>query len=130
MQIPFAAKGYLQTLTKTKAEYSICYNMYHKEYLLLYKERRKEMSITIAKQADIRANIKKFFDLAYAGETIIVPRKENKNIVILSEHAYKRMDKARRKAEYLEMLSRSEEELKAGKTISKTLKELENLVND
>ena len=88
------------------------------------------MSITIAKQADIRANIKKFFDLAYAGETIIVPRKENKNSVILSEHAYKRMDKARRKAECLEMLSRSEEELKAGKTISKTLKELENLVND
>ena len=88
------------------------------------------MDIIIAKQADIRANIKKFFDLAYAGETIIVPRKENKNIVILSEHAYKRMDKARRNAEYLEMLARSEEELKAGKTISKTLKELENLVND
>ena len=43
------------------------------------------MNITIAKQADIRANMKKYFDLAYDGETIIVPRKENRNSVIVSE---------------------------------------------
>lgn len=51
------------------------------------------MNITIAKQSDIRANMKKYFDLAYEGDTVIVPRKENHNIVILSEHEYKRMKK-------------------------------------
>ena len=29
------------------------------------------MNITVAKQADIRANMKKYFDLAYEGETIM-----------------------------------------------------------
>lgn len=83
------------------------------------------MNITVAKQADIRANMKKYFDLAYEGETIIVPRKENRNIVILSEKEYKRMDKARRNAEYLTMLEESDQELKAGKVVIKTMAELE-----
>lgn len=83
------------------------------------------MNITVAKQADICANMKKYFDLAYEGETIIVPRKENRNIVILSETEYKRMDKARRNAEYLTMLEESDQELKAGKVVIKTMAELE-----
>ena len=83
------------------------------------------MNITVAKQADIRANMKKYFDLAYEGETIIVPRKENRNVVILSETEYKRMDKARRNAEYLTMLEESAQELKAGKVVIKTMAELE-----
>ena len=83
------------------------------------------MNITVAKQADIRANMKKYFDLAYEGETIIVPRKEHRNIVILSETEYKRMDKARRNAEYLTMLEESDQELKAGKVVIKTMAELE-----
>ena len=40
---------------------------------------------------DIRANIKKYFDLAYSGDPIIVPRKDNKNIVIISEEEYTRL---------------------------------------
>jgi antitoxin YefM len=88
------------------------------------------MNITIARQADIRANIKKFFDMAYAGETVIVPRKENKNIVILSEHEYKRMNKARKNAEYIAMLKRSEKEFKDKKTVTKTISELEELLNE
>ena len=39
----------------------------------------------IAKQIDVRANIKKYFDIAFNGEHVIVPRKENKNVVIISE---------------------------------------------
>ena len=37
------------------------------------------------KQMDVRANIKKYFDMAFSGETVIVSRKENKNVVIISE---------------------------------------------
>ena len=74
---------------------------------------------------DIRANIKKYFDLAFSGEPIIVPRKENKNVVILSEESYKAMEKARNNAEYTEMLDRSDRQLKEGKVIVKTMEELE-----
>ena len=81
--------------------------------------------MVIAKQMDVRSNIKKYFDLAFSGEPVVVPRKENKNVVILSEAAYKAMEKVRNNAEYLAMLDRSDQQLKEGKVIVKTMAELE-----
>ena len=81
--------------------------------------------MTVAKQIDIRANIKKYFDMAFNGEPVIVPRKENKNVVIVSEKDYKELEKARRNAEYLKMLDKSDEELRQGKVVVKTMEELE-----
>ncbi|MBR6238246.1 MAG: hypothetical protein IKQ83_04275 [Lachnospiraceae bacterium] len=46
----------------------------------------------IAKQMDIRSNIKDFFDKAYEGEDIVVPRKQGKNVVIISEDKYKSLN--------------------------------------
>ena len=60
--------------------------------------------MTIVKQMDIRANIKKYFDLAYGGDVIVVPRKENKNIVIISEEEYNRMQEQNRLTAYSERL--------------------------
>ena len=37
------------------------------------------------KQMDLRANIKKYFDIAFNGEPVIVSRKENKNVVIIQK---------------------------------------------
>ncbi len=45
----------------------------------------------IAKQMDVRSNIKKYFDMAHEGEIIVIPRKENKNVVIMSEAEYDRL---------------------------------------
>ena len=81
--------------------------------------------MTIAKQMDIRANIKKYFDMAFSGEPVIVPRKENKNVVIVSEADYKEMERARNNAEYLAMLDRADEQLRQGKVVVKTMEELE-----
>lgn len=106
--------------------YGIKYEIRHKTmYIIFLTERRTSMNITIAKQAAIRANMKKYFDLAYDGETIIVPRKENRNVVILSEQEYKRMEKARRNAEYLAMLEESDRQLHEGRVVVKTMEELE-----
>lgn len=79
------------------------------------------------KQMDIRANIKKYFDLAFDGEPVIVSRKENRNVVIISEAEYNELAKAKRNAEYLAKLDRSREQLEQGKTISFTLEELRNM---
>ncbi len=59
--------------------------------------------MTIAKQIDIRSNIKKYFDMAYGGDTIIVPRKENKNVVIISEEEYNRLSRQNRLSAYADM---------------------------
>lgn len=81
--------------------------------------------MTIAKQMDLRFNIKKYFDMAFGGEPVIVPRKNNHNVVIVSEEDYKAMEKARRNAEYLAMLDESDRQLREGHVIVKTMEELE-----
>ena len=86
--------------------------------------------MTIAKQMDIRANIKKYFDMAFDGEPIIVPRKENRNVVIMSESEYKELDKLRRNAEYLKMLDESDRQMRESKVIVKTMAELEAMAEE
>lgn len=82
------------------------------------------------KQMDLRANIKKYFDLAFNGEPIIVSRKENKNVVVISEKEYNNLQKAKRNAEYLEMLDRSVAQFQRGETISFSLEELRAMEAD
>lgn len=79
------------------------------------------------KQMDFRANIKKYFDLAFNGETIIVSRKENKNVVVISEQAYNELQRAKRNAEYLAKPDRSFAQLKKGEVVIKSMKELEHM---
>lgn len=64
---------------------------------------------------DIRNNLKNYCDMATEdGETIIVTRKENKNVVILSLERYNLMEKATRNSQYLAKLDRAFEQLYAG----------------
>ena len=51
-------------------------------------------------------------------------RKENKNVVIISEAEYNELEKARKNAEYLEKLNREDEQIRNGKIVTKTMDEL------
>lgn len=82
------------------------------------------------KQMDVRANIKKYFDMAFNGEPVIVSRKENKNVVIISESEYNELSKAKRNEEYLAKLDESFAQLKKGKTISFSMEELREMESD
>ena len=64
----------------------------------------------------VRNNLKEFCDLATdADETVIVTRKANKNVVIVSLERYDLMEKAIRNSQYLSKLDRSFDQLYAGK---------------
>ncbi|MCR4798084.1 MAG: type II toxin-antitoxin system Phd/YefM family antitoxin [Lachnospiraceae bacterium] len=54
----------------------------------------------IVKQAELRSNLKKYFDLAYDGDTVIVPRRENKNVIIISEREYNDLKRESRMMAY------------------------------
>ena len=82
------------------------------------------------KQMDLRANIKKYFDLAFNGETIVVSRKENKNVVVISEQEYNELQRAKRNAEYLAKLDRSFAQLKQGEVVIKSMEELERMADE
>jgi antitoxin YefM len=64
----------------------------------------------------VRNNLKNYCDEASDnGETVIVTRKEEKNIVIISLDKYNQLEKAARNAEYLAMLDRGMEQLSSGR---------------
>lgn len=64
----------------------------------------------------IRSNLKDYCDKATdLYETIIVTRKNEKNVVLLSLEKYNQLEKAARNAEYLAMIDRGISQLEAGK---------------
>jgi antitoxin YefM len=64
----------------------------------------------------IRNKLKEYCDrVTDERETVIVTRKDEKNVVIISLEEYNSMMKAAKNAEYLAMIDRSMEQLVSGK---------------
>lgn len=82
------------------------------------------------KSMDVRDNFKALCDKVFHGETLIISRPKNENIVMLSEKEYNEIMKAKRNAEYLAKLDKSYEQLKQGKTISFSLEELRDMESE
>lgn len=79
------------------------------------------------KSVEVRDNFKSFYDRVFQGETIIVSRKKNENIVMLSEKEYNALQKAKHNEEYLAMIDKSLSEAKTGNIIIKSIDELEKM---
>ena len=72
------------------------------------------------KSMDLRDNFKTLCDKVFKGETLIISRPKNENVVMMSEKEYNEIMKAKRNAEYLTMLDKAA----SGGFIPKTLDEL------
>lgn len=82
------------------------------------------------KSMDVRDNFKDWCNQVINGETLIVSRPKNENVVIVSEKEYNEMQKAKRNAEYLAGLDKSREQMEQGNTISFTMEELKDMESD
>lgn len=75
----------------------------------------------------IRNNLKDYCDKATDfHETVIVTRKDEKNVVLLSLERYNQLEKAARNAEYLTMIDRGIAQLEAGNGQAHELIEVED----
>lgn len=75
----------------------------------------------------IRENLKTYCDkVTDEDETVIVTRKGEKNVVIISLDEWNELSKAAKNAEYLNMLDRSFNQLRSGKGQKHELIEEEN----
>jgi len=75
----------------------------------------------------IRSKLKDYCDKATdENETIIVTRKDEKNIVIISLEEYNSLTKAARNAAYLNKIDRATEQLSRGEGVARELIEAEN----
>lgn len=77
------------------------------------------------KSMDVRENFKSLCDMVFNGETLIISRPKNENIVMMSEHEYNEVMKAKRNSDYLAMIDKSMAEAKAGGFIATTISDLE-----
>ena len=83
--------------------------------------------MTAVKSIDLRDNFKNFCDKVFRGETIIISRPKNENVVLISENEYNNLQKAKHNAEYLAMLEKSFSEAKEGNIVIKNVENLETL---
>lgn len=78
-----------------------------------------------------RSRFKDFCDkVTDNDETVIVTRKAEKNVVIISAQRYSELEKAERNAAYLSKLERGLSQVRAGLGIVKTMEELEAMEDD
>lgn len=78
-----------------------------------------------------RNRLKEYCDkVTEKDETVIVTRKSEKNVVIISAERYSELEKAERNAAYLEKLERGFAQVQAGHGIVKTIEELEAMEED
>lgn len=82
------------------------------------------------KGMDVRNNFKEWCNKVVGGETIIVSRPKNENVVIVSEQEYNELQKAKRNAEYLAMLDESYAQLERGEVVVKSMEELERMADE
>ena len=82
------------------------------------------------KSMDVRENFKEWCNKVISGETLIVSRPKNENVVIVSEKEYNELAKAKRNEEYLKKLDHSFAQLEQGEAIHKSLEELRAMIDE
>lgn len=103
---------------------------YNKLYNKLHWSSERDDVMLAVNYSTIRSKLKDYCDKATDdNETVIVTRKDEKNVVIMSLDKYNGIMRAVRNADYLEMIDRSMEQIKQGKFVVKTIQELEEMAN-
>ena len=85
----------------------------------------------VVNYSTIRDNLKSYCDMVTdEKETVIVTRKGEKNVVLISLNEWNDLQKAVRNAEYIRKLNRAADQVRRGEVITKTFAELEAMEAD
>ena len=94
--------------------------------IILYNK-KGVLKMLVVNYSTIRNNLKDYCDKATdLFETVIVTRKNEKNVVLMSLEKYNQLEKMARNAEYLAMIDRGIAQLEAGKGQQHELIEVDN----
>ena len=93
--------------------------------------KKEEVLMIAANFSTVRSKFKDFCDRVNDyGETIIVTRKKEKNVVILSAERYNQLEKAEKESLFLQKLDRGLKQVHAGQGITKSMEDLEAMAAD
>ena len=94
---------------------------------ILYNKKKEGVTMLAVNYSTIRNNLKDYCDKATdSHETVIVTRKDEKNVVLMSLDRYNQLEKAARNSEYLAMIDRGIAQLEAGRGQAHELIEVED----
>lgn len=94
-------------------------------------QKERSMDMIAVNFTTIRSRFKEFCDkVTDEAETVIVTRKAEKNVVIISAERYRELEKAERNAAYTHKLERGLAQVLAGQGIVKSMEELEAMADD
>lgn len=83
---------------------------------ILRNKKKEGAAMLVVNYSTIRNNLKDYCDKATdSQETVIVTRKDEKNVVLMSLERYNQLEKAARNSEYLAMIDRGIAQLEAGR---------------
>jgi len=92
---------------------------------------RRGVTMLAVNYSTIRGKLKDYCDrVSDDNETVIVTRKGEKNVVILSLDEYNEIMKASKNAAYLDKINRAIAQIENGDVVKKTMKELENMADE
>ena len=85
----------------------------------------------VVNYSTIRENLKSYCDrVTDNNETVIVTRKDEKNVVIISLEEWNSLVRAARNAEYMGKIDRSIADIKSGRGVTVSMDELEAMENE
>ena len=79
------------------------------------------------KSKDVRDNFESLCDKVFRGETLVISRPNNENIVMMSEREYNEIMQTKKIAEYFAMMYQSIAETAVSGYIEKSISEQESL---
>ena len=81
-----------------------------------------------ANYSSLRNNLKEYCDrVCESHETLIVTRKNDQNVVMMSLEKYSEMEKLLNNIQYLNMLTESDKQLREGKIVKMTMEDLDKM---
>ena len=81
-----------------------------------------------ANYSSLRNNLKEYCDrVCESHETLIVTRKNDQNVVMMSLEKYSEMEKILNNIQYLNMLTESDKQLREGKIVKMTMEDLDKM---
>lgn len=81
------------------------------------------------KAIDVKNNFKSICAQVFGGETVMLSRPKNQNVVMISEEEYNNLSRAKRNLEYLTKLENSIRQTENGFAATKSLEELRAMEN-
>lgn len=79
---------------------------------------------------DLKTHLKFYIEKALSGDSIIITRPKQKNVVLISEKEYHELQRIKQNADYMYKLNSSIQQAKDGKVVSKSMDELERLADE